>query len=214
MQAYYETYHESNLFLPDVGADEQAPEVAALRRPHTVAHEGTHQILQNIGVQPRLAAWPPWLVEGLAEYLRHSADHAPGPDWNRMGVVNPQHLATIRDLNEPLSGQVPGSSRPEHIGRPPDMPLVEYLITKSEFTPTDYAAHLGNDLLPGHEAVRQFVDFPKAMSRMPPLEAPHALRPIAAFRSAFGSKPGEARQGDRHVPGETEGYGTSCPTTR
>lgn len=35
----------------------------------TIAHEGTHQILHNIGVQQRLSFWPMWLSEGLAEYL-------------------------------------------------------------------------------------------------------------------------------------------------
>ena len=35
----------------------------------TIAHEGTHQILHNIGVQSRLSVWPMWLSEGLAEYL-------------------------------------------------------------------------------------------------------------------------------------------------
>lgn len=35
----------------------------------TIAHEGTHQILHNIGVQRRLSFWPMWLSEGLAEFL-------------------------------------------------------------------------------------------------------------------------------------------------
>ena len=35
----------------------------------TIAHEGAHQILHNIGVQQRLSRWPMWLGEGIAEYL-------------------------------------------------------------------------------------------------------------------------------------------------
>ena len=108
VQAYYEIYTNRIYFYQTSDIDEQAPEVAALRRPQTVAHEGTHQILQNIGIQPRLATWPPWLVEGLAEYLRHAADHEPRHQLGRPGGGQPQHMATIRDLDEPLSGQVPG----------------------------------------------------------------------------------------------------------
>ena len=59
-------------------------QIAAMRRPQTVAHEGTHQILQNIGVHPRLSAWPLWLVEGLAEYCATPArSTASGPDSAR-----------------------------------------------------------------------------------------------------------------------------------
>src|SRR5262249_29254844 len=65
---HYEPASNRIYFYEPSQRDEQAPGVAALRRPQTVAHEGTHQILQNIGVHPRLAPWPPWLVEGLAEY--------------------------------------------------------------------------------------------------------------------------------------------------
>ena len=35
----------------------------------TIAHEGAHQILHNIGVQQRLSLWPMWLSEGMAEYF-------------------------------------------------------------------------------------------------------------------------------------------------
>lgn len=35
----------------------------------TIAHEGAHQILHNIGVQQRLSMWPMWLSEGIAEYF-------------------------------------------------------------------------------------------------------------------------------------------------
>lgn len=34
-----------------------------------VAHEAVHQTLTNIGVEPRLARWPAWVCEGLAECL-------------------------------------------------------------------------------------------------------------------------------------------------
>ncbi len=43
-------------------------ELAIQQSISTIAHEGAHQILHNIGVQTRLSTWPMWLSEGLAEY--------------------------------------------------------------------------------------------------------------------------------------------------
>src|SRR5205823_68044 len=62
VQAYYEIFTNRIYFYQKSDRDQQSPEVAALRKPQTVAHEGTHQILQNIGIQPRLGDWPLWLV--------------------------------------------------------------------------------------------------------------------------------------------------------
>src|SRR5262249_50386195 len=138
VQAYYEIFTNRIYFYQDSERDQQAPEVAALRKPQTVAHEGTHQILQNIGVQPRLGAWPLWLVEGLAEYCAAPTTTKRGVGWRGLGIVNPLHMATIRDLEDPLSLQVNGPNRPR-IGRDPGMPLVEYLVTRTQLTPTDYA---------------------------------------------------------------------------
>jgi hypothetical protein len=184
--AYYEIYTNRIYFYQTSEFDDEAPEMAALRRPQTVAHEGTHQILQNIGIQPRLAAWPPWLVEGLAEYCATPQATKRGVTWGGLGVVSAQHLATIRDLEDPLSGQVPGTARPEHIGRPPGMPLVEYLVTKSTLTPTDYALAWAMTHYLRVKRVDEFVSYLKAMSRMPPLEPRTAEDHLAAFRDAFG----------------------------
>lgn len=187
IQAYYEIYTNRIYFHEESKLDEQAPEVAAVRRPQTVAHEGTHQVLQNIGVQPRLAEWPAWLVEGLAEYCAAPQTTRRGAAWAGLGVVNAQHLATIRDLDDPLSVQVPGTSRPEHIGRPRGMPLVEYLVTKSELTPTDYALAWAMTHYLAMKRVDEFVDYLRSMSQMPPLGPRSGADHLAAFRDAFGS---------------------------
>ena len=68
VQAYYEILSNRIYFYEKSRRDQESPEVSALRKPQTVAHEGTHQILHNVGLQPRLSDWPLWLVEGLAEY--------------------------------------------------------------------------------------------------------------------------------------------------
>src|SRR5436309_1049105 len=45
------------------------PDLALGQAISTIAHEGVHQILHNIGVQRRMSVWPMWLSEGLAEFF-------------------------------------------------------------------------------------------------------------------------------------------------
>src|SRR5262249_36602672 len=102
----------------------------------------------------------------------------------------------IRDLADPNSAQVPGASHPEHIGRPRGMPLVEYLVTKTHFTPTDYAlawalthylATSGKRTLAmSGKWTDGCVAFLQTMSRMPPLQCRTPDDHLAAFRAAFG----------------------------
>src|SRR5579864_2603972 len=78
VQAFHHTISNRIYFYETSERELSSPEVAAIRKPQTIAHEGTHQILLNIGVQPRLARWPIWLVEGLAEYC--------APTYTRRGA--------------------------------------------------------------------------------------------------------------------------------
>jgi hypothetical protein len=200
VQAYYEIFTNRIHFYQTSQRDEAAPEVAALRRPQTVAHEGTHQILQNIGVQPRLAAWPAWLVEGLAEYCSTPQTTRKRTTWTGLGMVNAAHLATIRDLDDPLSGQIAGTIRPNHIGRNPGQPLVEYLVQKTDLTPTDYALAWAMTHYLAKKRVDEFVGFLKAMSQIPPLEDRTPEDHLAAFRDAFGKDLGKLdREIDKHL---------------
>jgi hypothetical protein len=188
VQAYYEIFTNRIYFYQTPERDEQAPELAALRKPQTVAHEGTHQILQNVGVHPRLSSWPIWLVEGLAEYCSAPAvtTRKGGAVWKGLGVVNSLHMATIRDLEDPQTLQMMGNSRPR-IVRDPHTPLVEYLVTRTELTPTDYALAWA---LTHYLALRRgpdFVAFMKTMSQLPPLKPMTSHEHLAAFRAAFGN---------------------------
>ena len=103
VQAFYEI-HTNRISSTRPPTRTRAPEISALRKPQTVAHEGTHQILQNIGVHPRLSAWPIWLVEGLAEYCATPATARKGgkPTWDGLGMINGLHMATIRELDDPF----------------------------------------------------------------------------------------------------------------
>jgi hypothetical protein len=186
VQAYYEILTNRIFFYETSDRDQLAPELSKLRKPQTVAHEGTHQILANVGVQPRLSAWPLWLIEGLAEYCSPPVTNKKGAIiWKGLAAVNPFHMATIRDLKDPLAMEVQGAV-PPLVGRDPNRPLVEYLITREEMTPTDYALAWAMTHYLGQRRVKDFVAFLKTMSQMPPLEKRSPEDHLAAFRAAFG----------------------------
>ena len=166
VQAYYEILSNRIYLYEKSERDQQAPEVAALRKPQTVAHEGTHQILQNIGIHPRLAAWPLWLVEGFAEYCSPPTMTRRGAAWGGLGQVNPMHMATIHDLDDPASLYVKGAER-QPLGRDRRKPLVEYLVTRSSLTPTDYALSWALTHYLAMKKGTEFLNFIRTMSELP-----------------------------------------------
>jgi hypothetical protein len=184
VQAYYDVYSNQIVFYETSRRDQDAPEISARRRPQTVAHEGTHQILQNIGVHPRLAPWPAWLVEGLAEYCAPTTTGRHGT-WARFGAVNPFHMATLLDLHDSLAlPQTPPGPTSPRIGPP----MVEGIVGREELRPTDYAVAWA---LTHYLATRRFEDFLeylKRMGRLEPLETRTAEQHLAEFRDGFGAE--------------------------
>ena len=178
VQAFYHVVSNRIYFFESSERDQAAPEVAGLRRPQTVAHEGTHQVLQNIGVQPRLAAWPAWLSEGLAEYCAPTSTDRRGR-WDNVGKVNPFHMATFRDLAD--------------AGRDRRPATVEALVTRPDLSPTDYARAwaLTHYLLKAKHRDQfahrdQFVAYLKRMGKLRPLERRSPAEYLADFRTFFG----------------------------
>lgn len=184
--AYYHVL-SNRIYLYETSEQAQAaPDVAARKRPQTVAHEGTHQILMNVGVHPRLAHWPPWVVEGLAEYFAPTLTTRDG-DWGGANRINPFHLATIRDLNDPLAIQLQQRGlMPPRLGRDPDTPLVEYLVTRAELTPTDYALAWALTYYLANKRFDDLVAYLKDLGRRAPLEPSPPERELAEFRRHFG----------------------------
>ena len=78
VQAVYEIYTNRIYFYETSVHDENAPEVSALRKPQTVVHEGTHQVLQNIGVHPRLERLADLAGGGSGRVLFHPGHLAQG----------------------------------------------------------------------------------------------------------------------------------------
>jgi hypothetical protein len=202
VQAYYEFFTNRIFFYQQSDQDRQNPKVSALRKPQTVAHEGAHQILSNIGVQPRLSAWPLWLIEGLAEYCATPTfKQKRGVGWDRAGAINALHMATLRELDDPLSNEFENNgARPKPVKRDRWLIQAESLIPKTRLTPTDYAQAWALTHYLAQRPSGEFVKFLKAMSQMPPLEPRAPEQHLAEFRKFFGDDLGKLdKKADEHI---------------
>jgi hypothetical protein len=186
VQAYFNIATNQILLYEQSQRDRSAPDVEARKRPQTVAHEGTHQILQNIGLHRRLAPWPPWLVEGLAEYFAPTTLTADGR-WEGGNRINPFHMATLRDLQDPLSPQVREPGQPTlRVGHDARQPVVEYLITKTDLSPTDYALAWALTHYLANKQFDAFLGYLKKQSALEPGTERSKAEHLADFRAAFG----------------------------
>jgi hypothetical protein len=191
VQAYYQVITNRILFYETSRHDRAAPEIAARRKPQTVAHEGTHQVLQNIGVHPRLASWPRWLIEGLAEYCAPTTTTR-GGGWAGFNKINPFHMATLRDLDDPLTVSLEGrgpAARKDRRPRPGPASAaadLQALLTEEELSATDYARAWGLTYYLANKKFEPFLAYLKEMARMPPLAKRSPEDHLATFRTYFG----------------------------
>ena len=188
VQAYYEVLSNRIFFYEARDRDLESASAAAMRKPQTVAHEGTHQVLSNIGVQPRMAPWPAWLVEGLAEFCAPTVTNRGA--WAGFSRVNPFHLATIQELQDSLAIQG-GNGRltRAQVGRAFGQATVDDLIAREELSPTDYALAWALTFYLANKKHDEFVTYLKEMGRMPPFAEHSAESRRAAFRTAFKDDP-------------------------
>lgn len=73
-----------------------APDLAVKQSISTIAHEGVHQILHNIGVQQRLSQWPIWISEGLPEYFAPTTV-GERVRWKGIGKPNDLRMKELED---------------------------------------------------------------------------------------------------------------------
>ncbi len=186
VRAYYEYFTNRIFFFQKSAREDIEPKVSALLSPQTVAHEGAHQILSNIGVQPRPNSWPLWLIEGLAEYCATTKNTRKGIVWSGMGAINSLHMATFRELADPLSNQINASeNRDFNSSRPRSLVQADSLMLKRSLTPTDYARAWALTSYLALNRGRDFIKYLKAMSQAPPFERRTPQANLAEFRTFF-----------------------------
>ena len=102
-------------------------ELAIQQSISTIAHEGAHQILHNIGVQKRLSRWPMWLSEGLAEFYAPTT-FGKRLKWKGAGQVNDMRMFELElYLKSRDSDQ-------------PDGQMIEHTVSAGRLTSTGYAS--------------------------------------------------------------------------
>lgn len=188
VQACYEYYSNRIFFYEHSDREKTEPKLTSLLKPQTVAHEGAHQILGNTGVQPRLSEWPLWLVEGLAEYCATTTHTKKGIVWSGLGAINSLHMATLRELEDPVSIQLAAENAVAHPYAVPRRhgSRAEALVMKTKLTPTDYTLAWAMTHYLASKRGEEFVGYLKAMSQIPPLEPRTPEQQLELFRTYFG----------------------------
>jgi hypothetical protein len=123
--AYYSGVSNHVVMYESGRLNKLAPDLADQQSAATIAHEGVHQVLHNIGVQERLAHWPIWISEGLAEYFAPTTTDARSR-WKGVGKVNDMRMF---ELARYLKGRD---------GTMGDM--VEHTVSAARLTSTGYAS--------------------------------------------------------------------------
>ena len=122
--AYYSNVSNHVVVYERGKLNQVAPPLAEQQAIATIAHEGVHQILHSIGVQQRLAHWPIWISEGLAEYFAPTTTDE-RLRWKGVGKVNDMRMFELaRYLRQPER---------EHGS------MVEHTVSAARLTSTGYA---------------------------------------------------------------------------
>jgi hypothetical protein len=125
--AYYDPLTNRVFMYEQSRLAQVRPDLALGQAISTIAHEGVHQILHNIGVQQRLSVWPMWLSEGLAEFFAPTSVGAK-LRWKGPGQVNDLRMFELEQY-------VRGNAAKDAGGE-----MVEHTVLAGRLTSTGYAS--------------------------------------------------------------------------
>lgn len=181
--AYYSMLSNQIVMYEDKQLGDAAPELAAKQACYTIAHEGIHQLLANIGIQKRLAHWPAWICEGLPEYycplkVNSTLVHSANADlpmrtikWTKAGMVNDIRMWSLLQM-QPQAGKaietLVGSPQIDANGYALAWGLVHYLAKKKPVAFREYLADLSK------------------YEPLDPANRPHVGQPDPLFVKHFG----------------------------
>ncbi|MFI4876306.1 MAG: DUF1570 domain-containing protein [Blastopirellula sp. JB062] len=123
----------------------------------TIAHEGAHQILHNIGVQQRLSRWPMWISEGIAEYYAPT-EFGSRMKWKGAGVINDMRMFE-------LESYIKGKDAEQADGE-----MVEQTVKAARLTSTGYASAWGLTHYLASQRRSDFNELMRQLSEIKPLE--------------------------------------------
>lgn len=172
---YVVMYEESPLY-------QLKRELAIQESLSTIAHEGAHQILHNIGVQQRLSIWPMWVNEGLAEYFAPT-NVSRRLQWKGAGQVNDLRML---DLELFLQGH----------GRTANGRLVTDTVSAARLSATGYATAWSLTHYLAKNERSEFFQYINELSELKPLTGHLKVRSggliaenLAQFYQHFGEEP-------------------------
>lgn len=145
-----------------------APDLAVKQAISTIAHEGVHQILHNIGVQQRLSDWPMWIGEGLPEYFAPTTSK--GARWKGVGKPNDLRMRSLLDYLK----QGPGKND-----------LTGPTIEAQGLTSTGYASAWALTHFLAERRKNKFFDYLRDVSSRGPLEKYAEQQNVEQFKKYF-----------------------------
>jgi hypothetical protein len=167
--AYYHTLSNRVFLYEQSKLAAVRPDLAIQQSISTIAHEGAHQILHNIGVQQRLSFWPMWLGEGLAEYLAPTSTGA-RLKWKGPGEVNDMRMF---ELEQYLKSD---------LAKEPDGKLIEHTVLAGRLTSTGYASAWALTHYLAKNRRAEFGSLLRECSRLGPLQGATDITPPGIVR--------------------------------
>ncbi|MCE9607444.1 MAG: DUF1570 domain-containing protein [Planctomycetia bacterium] len=180
--AFYDGATNRVLMYEQSDLGEDAPEYALKQIISTVAHEGVHQVLHNIGVQQRLSRWPMWISEGLPEYFAPTSV-SKGLTWKGAGQVNDLRMKTIDTLLKRGPRKSIQQSTKESSNT-----TVEAIVTATELDADGYAWSWALAHFLGEKKREMFQKYLADIATSVPMERPNAADQKRLFVKHFGSE--------------------------
>jgi hypothetical protein len=177
--AYYDSLSNQVVMYEEVKSQDVKQDLVVRQLICTIAHEGVHQILNNIGVQHRLSIWPMWLSEGLAEYFAPTVTKQEFR-WDGAGRPNDLRLYELEKYLHVRAAESQGE-------------LVEHTVLASKLTSTGYATAWALTHYLAKQRRKEFGDYLRDVSGLGALEGPRRVVPpgitpenLTAFKLFFG----------------------------
>ncbi len=178
--AYYDSLSNHIVMYEESDRLRTNPELAIQQAISTIAHEGAHQILHNIGVQARLSMWPMWLTEGLAEFFAPTT-FGRNMKWKGAGQVNDLRMLELEIYIKARTGDAGGE-------------LIRDTASAARLTSTGYAAAWSMAHFLAKTRRSDFAAFVRQAAQLRPFEGKHPVvspgvvpRNLALFETHFGN---------------------------
>jgi len=160
--AYYHTLTNHIVLYEESKLEGIKPKLARQQTINTIAHEGIHQILHNIGFQQRMSAWPMWITEGLAEFMAPTS-LGERSRWKGVGQVNDLRMY---ELDRFLRSQMGNDTGGEWIDKTVTAARLTSAGYASAWALTHYVAKVRN---------KQFKAYLQELSKIGPLEGDYRI---------------------------------------